>query len=156
MSAGRLEQVGVPVDIYRHPVRASPLEFMGTTNVLPGIVWRARGGAWCASVSVPLSYLWRITGACKGEPVCLCLRPEALKHRACRRCQALAGLARLEVMVTRTEIIGPLARLDDACRTAARSGGAARRSRCATRARQTYRCLAYDPTRLTVFRQGSP
>jgi ABC-type sugar transport system ATPase subunit len=30
MSAGRLEQVGVPVDIYRHPVSRFVVEFMGT------------------------------------------------------------------------------------------------------------------------------
>src|SRR5947208_1206333 len=34
MNAGRLEQVGVPVDIYRHPVSRFAAEFMGTTNLL--------------------------------------------------------------------------------------------------------------------------
>jgi ABC-type proline/glycine betaine transport system ATPase subunit len=34
MNAGRLEQVGVPVDIYRHPVSRFAAEFMGTTNLV--------------------------------------------------------------------------------------------------------------------------
>ena len=36
MNAGRLEQVGVPVDIYRHPVSRFAAEFMGTTNLVGG------------------------------------------------------------------------------------------------------------------------
>ena len=40
MSAGRLEQVGVPADIYRHPTSRFAAEFMGTTNLLPEGVLR--------------------------------------------------------------------------------------------------------------------
>jgi ABC-type Fe3+/spermidine/putrescine transport system ATPase subunit len=34
MNAGKLEQVGVPADIYRHPASRFAAEFMGTTNLL--------------------------------------------------------------------------------------------------------------------------
>ena len=40
MSAGKLEQVGVPADIYRHPTSRFAAEFMGTTNLLPAGVLR--------------------------------------------------------------------------------------------------------------------
>ena len=35
MQGGRLEQVGAPADIYRHPASRFAAEFMGTTNLLP-------------------------------------------------------------------------------------------------------------------------
>ena len=38
MSAGKLEQVGVPVDIYRHPVSRFAAEFMGTTNLVLSLI----------------------------------------------------------------------------------------------------------------------
>ena len=45
MNAGRLEQVGIPVDIYRHPVSRFAAEFMGTTNLVPAnVVGRSGGG----------------------------------------------------------------------------------------------------------------
>ena len=42
MNAGRLEQVGVPVDIYRHPVSRFAAEFMGTTNLVEARAARPR------------------------------------------------------------------------------------------------------------------
>ena len=56
MNAGKLEQVGVPVDIYRHPASRFAAEFMGTTNLVRG----ARSSALAA-------------------PVWVSLRPEALR-----------------------------------------------------------------------------
>src|SRR5215467_776281 len=43
MNAGKLEQVGVPVEIYRHPLTRFAAEFMGTTNLLAGRLL-GRGG----------------------------------------------------------------------------------------------------------------
>ena len=42
MNAGKLEQVGVPVDIYRQPASRFAAEFMGTTNLLQGAAARPR------------------------------------------------------------------------------------------------------------------
>src|SRR5438270_2173818 len=55
MNGGRLEQVGLPVEIYRNPVSRFAAEFMGTTNLVEA---RALGLA---------------------APVWLSLRPEALR-----------------------------------------------------------------------------
>ena len=123
MNAGRLEQVGVPVDIYRHPVSRFAAEFMGTTNL------------------VPASVLGRSDGAL------VSLRPEALRFAA----DAPAGWPVLSGSVARVELLGPIVRLDvrlgdgtilkaamlDAPEYQVQAGAAVR--------------LAYDPARLTVL-----
>ena len=123
MNAGRLEQVGVPVDIYRHPVSRFAAEFMGTTNLLGA---RALGRSDGALVS---------------------LRPEALRFAA----DAPQSWPVLTGSVVRVELLGPIVRLDvrlgdgtilkaamlDAPEYQVQTGAAVR--------------LAYDPSRLTVL-----
>jgi ABC-type Fe3+/spermidine/putrescine transport system ATPase subunit len=123
MNAGRLEQVGVPVDIYRHPVSRFAAEFMGTTNLLAG---RALG---------------------RSDGTLVSLRPEALRFAA----DAPAGWPVLSGSVVRVELLGPIVRLDvrlgdgtilkaallDAPEYQVQAGAAVR--------------LAYDPARLTVL-----
>jgi iron(III) transport system ATP-binding protein/putative spermidine/putrescine transport system ATP-binding protein len=84
MNAGKLEQVGLPVDIYRHPVSRFAAEFMGTTNL----------------VQAPALGL--------AAPVWVSLRPEALRFAE----EAPAGWPRLTATVARLEMLGPLTRLD--------------------------------------------
>jgi ABC-type Fe3+/spermidine/putrescine transport system ATPase subunit len=123
MNVGRLEQVGVPVDIYRHPVSRFAAEFMGTTNLVPG---SALGRAGSEMVS---------------------LRPEALRFAA----EAPPGWPVLAGSVARVELLGPIVRLEvrlvdgtivkaallDAPEYQVQTGAAVR--------------LAYDPARLTVL-----
>jgi ABC-type Fe3+/spermidine/putrescine transport system ATPase subunit len=123
MNAGRLEQVGVPVDIYRHPVSRFAAEFMGTTNLLGA---RALGRSDGALVS---------------------LRPEALRFAA----DAPQSWPVLTGSVVRVELLGPIVRLDvrlgdgtilkaamlDAPEYQVQAGAAVR--------------LAYDPARVTVL-----
>jgi ABC-type Fe3+/spermidine/putrescine transport system ATPase subunit len=84
MNAGRLEQVGLPVDIYRHPLTRFAAEFMGTTNLLPA----------------------RLLG--RGGDELVSLRPEALRivDEAPAHWPTLAGA------IARVELLGPIARLD--------------------------------------------
>jgi len=84
MNAGKLEQVGLPVDIYRHPVSRFAAEFMGTTNF----------------VEAPALGL--------AAPVWVSLRPEALRFAA----EAPAEWHRLAATVAHVEMLGPLTRLD--------------------------------------------
>jgi len=84
MNAGKLEQIGVPVEIYRHPASRFAAEFMGTTNLVEA---RALGLA---------------------APVWVSLRPEALRFAE----GAPAGWPRLMATVTQLEMLGPLTRLD--------------------------------------------
>ena len=122
MNAGRLEQVGLPVDIYRHPVSRFAAEFMGTTNLVKA---QALGLA---------------------APVWLSLRPEALRFAE----EAPAAWPRLAATVAAVEMLGPLTRLDltlangaaikmatlDAPQYLLRVGGAV--------------SIAYDPARLKI------
>ncbi len=73
MNAGRFEQVGAPVDIYRHPVSRFAAEFMGTTNLVEA---RQLGLA---------------------APVWVSLRPEALRLAE----EAPAGWPRLAGTIVR-------------------------------------------------------
>src|SRR5215475_5976724 len=82
MNAGKLEQVGVPVDIYRHPVSRFAAEFMGTTNLVAG---RALGCPDDALVS---------------------LRPEALRLAS----EAPQGWPALTGSIVRLELLGPIMR----------------------------------------------
>lgn len=84
MSAGRLEQVGVPAEIYRNPASRFAAEFMGTTNLIEA---RQLGLA---------------------APVWLSLRPEALRFAD----QAPADWPRLAGTVARVEMLGPISRYD--------------------------------------------
>ena len=84
MNAGRLEQVGVPVEIYRHPVSRFAAEFMGTTNLLQA---QQLGLA---------------------APVWVSLRPEALRFAD----EAPADWPRLQATVARVEMLGPISRFD--------------------------------------------
>jgi ABC-type Fe3+/spermidine/putrescine transport system ATPase subunit len=123
MNAGKLEQVGVPVDIYRHPVSRFAAEFMGTTNLVPG----------------------RVLG--RGDDALVSLRPEALRFAS----DAPMEWPVLSGSVARLEWLGPLVRLDvrlgdgtilkaallDAPEYQAQVGATV--------------SLAYDPARLTVL-----
>jgi iron(III) transport system ATP-binding protein len=84
MNAGRFEQVGAPVEIYRNPVSRFAAEFMGTTNLVEA---RQLGLA---------------------APVWVSLRPEALRFAD----DAPADWPRVAGTVARVEMLGPITRLD--------------------------------------------
>jgi len=84
MNAGKLEQIGVPVEIYRQPASRFAAEFMGTTNFLQA---RQLGLA---------------------APVWVSLRPEALRFAD----EAPADWPRLAATVARVEMLGPISRFD--------------------------------------------
>jgi ABC-type Fe3+/spermidine/putrescine transport system ATPase subunit len=123
MNAGKLEQVGAPVEIYRRPASRFAAEFMGTANVFKA----------------------QVLGL--AAPVWLSLRPEALRFSE----EAPADWPRLAATVARIEMLGPLSRLDvmlangtllkmatlDAPQHALAEGSAV--------------SLAYDPARLVML-----
>ncbi len=123
MNAGRLEQVGVPAEIYRTPATRFAAEFMGTTNLVAA----------------------QVLGL--AAPVTVSLRPEALRFAE----DAPADWPRLPGIVAAIEMLGPITRLDlrlangeilrmatlDTPQRTVQVGQAA--------------TLAYDPARLTVI-----
>jgi ABC-type Fe3+/spermidine/putrescine transport system ATPase subunit len=111
MEAGRIEQLGSPEDVYRRPASLFVARFMGTTNVLVGIV-AARDGARMdvrlAATTVSLPALHDVRG---GDRLNLCVRPEAL--RIVRNGEGTnEGEIALAATIANCEFIGPLIRLD--------------------------------------------
>jgi len=154
MQAGRIEQLGGPDEIYRKPASLFVAQFMGTTNLLAGVV-ASRDGAvarvLAGATELPVLGL----DARDGEPVSLCLRPEALRIVGDDDAPA-QGEVRLRATVTKAEFIGALIRLDveladrtplkvamlDDPRTSVRPGSVV--------------VLACDPARITAFRRRPP
>jgi iron(III) transport system ATP-binding protein len=111
MEAGRIEQLGLPEDVYRRPANLFVARFMGTTNVLVGIV-EAREGArmdvriGTTTVSLPAAH--NVRG---GDRLNLCVRPEAV--RIVRTGDGTKqGEIALVATIASCEFIGPLVRLD--------------------------------------------
>ncbi|MBI2780178.1 MAG: ABC transporter ATP-binding protein [Chloroflexi bacterium] len=74
MSEGRMEQVGTPFEIYNFPSTAFVASFVGTLNVLPGVVTDlAAGGVTIAGQAVRIA---RGFHGQPGGPVTVALRPE--------------------------------------------------------------------------------
>jgi putative spermidine/putrescine transport system ATP-binding protein len=76
MSEGRMEQVGTPFEIYNFPTTAFVASFVGTLNVLPGVVIdSARGELTVAGQ--PIRLRAGFEGA-RGRDVRVALRPEMI------------------------------------------------------------------------------
>jgi ABC-type Fe3+/spermidine/putrescine transport system ATPase subunit len=154
MQAGRIEQLGSPEEVYRRPADLFVAQFMGTTNVLEGIVGPRTGELARVRVGpVELSVADRDLR--EGESVSLCLRPEALRVVGADRAGAERD-QRLQATVVKAEFIGALSRLDVEL-----AGGIALKvavldDRKTAVGPGSSIVLAYDPSSVTVFRRGLP
>ena len=85
MEAGKLAQVGTPMEVYRQPASKMVAEFIGETNFVDGTIKQAsyREGLW--DIETPCGLLrGRPSGEwmpVNGQPVTLSIRPEALSFR---------------------------------------------------------------------------
>ncbi|MCC7276093.1 MAG: ABC transporter ATP-binding protein [Alphaproteobacteria bacterium] len=75
MRAGRLEQVGVPADLYCSPVSAFVCSFFGDVNRVAGVVAGGRVGTPFGPVAAPLLR--------EGTPAEVLIRPEAIRLAPC-------------------------------------------------------------------------
>jgi iron(III) transport system ATP-binding protein/putative spermidine/putrescine transport system ATP-binding protein len=155
MQAGRIEQLGGPVDIYRKPANLFVAQFMGTTNVLTGIAGVRQG----ETVNVRVGSVDLIVAgldASEGEAVSLCLRPEAL--RIVRPGEdSFARSARIEATIRKAE--SSSARSCDLrpdFRTECSSGLQCSMTRERGASPGERIVLAYDPACVTSFRQDKP
>jgi len=108
MRTGRVEQIASPRDIYERPATPFVASFVGTTNLLDGVI-RVREGE-SAEVAVAGTTL-RLNGVRggAGDKVVLSLRPEALRllspgEAAPARCVTLTGT------LGEVEYLGPVTR----------------------------------------------
>ncbi len=89
LSAGRLEQVGRPEELYEEPATRFVATFVGRSSVLAATWEPARGGAL-----LPAGAVWRAAGGdgfAPGAAVDLVVRPEGLKVSPGPEPGALAG-----------------------------------------------------------------
>ncbi len=73
MNEGIIEQVGSPLEIYRHPASPFVAEFVGTMNFLPGI---AGNDGTVHMGKVELHAREGVNGLGEGDEVTICVRPE--------------------------------------------------------------------------------
>ena len=101
MRAGRVEQLGAPLDLYRRPSTRFVAEFLGETNIIAATASPAG-----ASVELKAGSLTLRADARKGSPdsgaVLLSIRPEAVNitHAALAGSAALPGAAAAEIVST--------------------------------------------------------
>jgi ABC-type Fe3+/spermidine/putrescine transport system ATPase subunit len=152
MRAGSIEQLEGPEDIYRKPASLFVAQFMGTTNILQGVVGPRQGETVAVRVG-PSVLLVAGQDLREGEAVSLSLRPEALRI-------VLAGdagasrPAHLEATVRKAEFIGALVRLEAELADGTLLKVAVLDDPRVNAAPGSRIVLAYDPGRVTVFRQG--
>ena len=110
MNAGKVEQAGVPWEIYYHPKTAFLADFVGAVNLVPSVVREVRDGtavvslgAAHAPVRVPAGMA--LSG---GASVRLCIRPESLALRPASA--AADGQVCVPGMVARKAFLGDLMR----------------------------------------------
>ena len=83
LQAGRVEQVGSPLELYHQPANLFVAGFIGSPrmNLLPGTVAEASGGEVVVALRSGAHVAVPATGAARpGETVTLGIRPEALHH----------------------------------------------------------------------------
>jgi ABC-type Fe3+/spermidine/putrescine transport system ATPase subunit len=108
MRAGRVEQVADPRAIYEAPETAFVASFVGTANLIEGVVRNRDGGLMEVVFGGGVIRL-RGARANPGEKVVLSLRPEALRLLAANETPP-AGWATLTGTLGEMEYLGPLTR----------------------------------------------
>jgi ABC-type Fe3+/spermidine/putrescine transport system ATPase subunit len=151
MRAGKLEQVASPQDIYRAPATPFVAEFMGTTNLLSGAIAGRDGNT--LRIRVGQQEFRAVGEGREGERISISLRPETIRlltpgevpppawsvfEASLGAVEFLGAITRLELQLASGAVlrVASLDVLPDALK--ARGGIAA----------------AYDPRRITVFRNG--
>ncbi len=82
MSAGRIQQVGTPVEIYEQPANRFVAEFIGDTNLIPATIQRSEGTiAHCICAGGTFAVAGA-EGKQAGDAVILALRPENIRLSA--------------------------------------------------------------------------
>ena len=75
MRSGRIEQIGTPRDIYRHPKNRFVAEFIGDTNLFAVTIDRVEGGKAVARTADGLELMLPSVGAQSGDKAIAAIRP---------------------------------------------------------------------------------
>ena len=104
MSDGHMEQVGTPFEIYNFPATAFVASFVGTLNVLPGVVVNAGSGEMTVA-GQPVKLVSKFEGIA-GREVKVALRPEMVSLG-----DGATGENRLTGRVTDVSFLGSIVRI---------------------------------------------
>ncbi|KAA9159308.1 ABC transporter ATP-binding protein [Amycolatopsis acidicola] len=109
MNRGRIEQIGSPSEIYDSPVSRFVADFVGSANLVPGVVdERAGGGAVDAKTSIGLlrceRYATPPAPPSAGQELHVCIRPEHV--RVISSASEGEGPNRFPAKVKSTEYLG--------------------------------------------------
>ena len=74
MNKGRIQQVATPQEAYDHPANAFVANFLGRTNLLPGMV----GGGSAGTVITVADSVWPVSQPVPAGPGALAVRPEKI------------------------------------------------------------------------------
>ena len=91
MNGGQIEQLGTPEDLYDRPATRFVAGFIGTTNLLSGTVVGREGGVTTVRLAHGELTGTTMNGLAAGQPVELCVRPEAITLRPGSGEGAIAG-----------------------------------------------------------------
>ena len=152
MQSGRLEQVGAPAAIYRTPATPFVAEFMGTTNLLTGVV-AGRDGERLRIRVRGQEFAARGADAATGAEIAFSLRPETLRLVAGGAAPP-PGWASVTAAVSRIEFLGVLTRLSVRLDDGALLHAATLDLLPEGVANGAPVTLAYDPARVTVFHRA--
>jgi len=142
---GRIEQVGLPETIYHTPATAFVAEFIGLTNMLPGVVGGFDGTATTVQAGGVAFQVHGQAGA-PGSQVLLSIRPETLRVVDGRTVGGPTLVARLLLR----EFLGPILRLHAALPDGTPIRVAVLGGPTPLAADGTLR-LAYDPAQIIVY-----
>jgi iron(III) transport system ATP-binding protein len=141
---GKIEQVGSPEEIYQRPQTAFVAEFLGGTNMLPGIAGAYDGSetevATCGAI---LSVHGKV--AEPGQKVLLSIRPEALRPAG------NSDSRLLHTTLVLREFLGQIERLHTAMPDGTPLRVSALSSPRVMVEQGASLALAYDPTQIVVF-----
>jgi spermidine/putrescine transport system ATP-binding protein len=91
MNGGHIEQLGTPEDLYDRPATRFVAGFIGTTNLLSGTVVGRDGGVTTVQLAHGELTGTTMNGLAAGQPVELCVRPEAITLRPGSDAGAIVG-----------------------------------------------------------------
>jgi iron(III) transport system ATP-binding protein len=78
MSAGQVQQIGTPEEVYRHPANRFVAEFVGRVNLIDGVVATSGGGSVVLDVAGQKRLTVTGDGAQVSDAVTVAVRPEAV------------------------------------------------------------------------------
>ena len=78
MSAGQVQQIGTPEEVYRHPANRFVAEFVGRVNLIDGVVATSEGGSVVLDVADQKRLTVTGDGARVSDAVTVAVRPEAV------------------------------------------------------------------------------